>query len=467
MKTTRRSFAFALATLVALSATNVDARRYRRPVAKVGPNVVRQSSLTTLRQRINLELGTDRIVAHVQHIGRRKASLAFAKTGGKPQRLDLQRLLPQIAAPLQRRVTHELAKLSQKPAATWLNSLQKTITHTQNAELRTALTACANEMERLGSAGRPADWQAQEQARFEKRFARKLLRHQSGSTAWLLPQEGLPALPASTNPQVVAELKKLPPRASNAMKVARLERVAATLLGSAKAKDQRRGKAVRSYLASYKRDSWVDAFLDKQLSRFSKETGMPWKLGDNVSWQYGVSAADKRVMRQRLTKAWSIARGAVHPDLLAWTLAVKVEVDPNASGASHQGDTIRLRPDSSVKDILHELGHHIEDYGGLRTIAGAHGILDRRAFGGAMKPITEIDPTGTFGSYAPGTLAHAGAFERPYMGKVYQNGSTEVMSVALEKLADRQAAKQFFKRDGDHFLQMLNAMQRKPWPMVD
>jgi hypothetical protein len=459
---------FAIGTLLGSSA---EARRRRgRRVAKVGPNLARQSSLQLLRKRVALELGdpsNDRIGAHIQHVGRRKASLAFAKTNGAPQRLDLQRLLPQTAAPVRQRAAAVLGTLGQKPAATWLNSLTKTIATTQDSALRSALQSCASEMERLGSAGRPADWQTKERARFEKRFARKLLRRHSGPTSWLLTKQNLPALPSSAHPQVAAELKKLPARASTARKVAQLERVAATLLGSTKAKDQRRGKAVRDYLGAYKQGSWVDAFLNKRLTRYSKEGGMPWKLGDSVSFKNGVTSKQQREVRSKLSKAWKIARGVVHPDLLAWTPALRVEVDGSASGAAHQGDLIRLRPDSSVGDILHELGHHIEDFGGLRTIAGAHSILTRRAYGGVQKPLSQIDSSGKHGSYAAGSLGYAGSFIRPYMGKRYDDGSTETISTALEKLAKPKEAKRFFAKDGDHFLQLLNAVQRKPWPMID
>lgn len=299
--------------------------------------------------------------------------------------------------------------------------------------------------------------------RFEKSFSRKLLRHANRPAAELLPKT-LPDLPASSDARVTALIKRQGPKRSTPQKVAALEREAARLLGSISPKDQARGTALRSYLTSYKA-SWSSAWIAQTLGKFQGQPDtVGWKLTDKVTFQNGVTPGQQREIKARLGEAWTIARGVVNPKLLAWLPKVKVKVDGRSKTAFHDGDVISIRPDSSVGDILHELGHHIEDFGGLRTFGAAHAVLTRRAYGSAMEPLSGIDPAGVYGS---GELGYRGSFSRPYMGKRYNDGSTELLSTALEEFATPQRAQKLFERDGDHFLQLLKAVQRRPWPQVD
>ncbi|MCK5795838.1 MAG: hypothetical protein KAI47_01550 [Deltaproteobacteria bacterium] len=468
----RQDLTFVVATLfiglvglVGLAAPGPALARPRgRRVTKKGPNVARQSLLRALRPRIIEDLGSQRIFDHVRHTARRQASVAFAKAHGSPKHLDLAKLIPNAPPKLRQRTETILARIATRPSAVWLRDLSREFQGQHDKALKNALTTCAAEIERLGTIGRPKNWEKKAQKRYETHLAHMLLRRNGSHTAWLLGQRKLPSFPTTKDAGVRAELKRVAPLKTRARQIARLEETAAILVGSALPTDRRRGKALRGYLAKYKRGTWARALVDARLGTYAKETDLPWTLTDKVAWKHGVNKADQRAMTLRLKKAWTILHGVVHPDLLAWLPALRIDVDPQALGASHHADIITLRSDSSVADILHEVGHHIEDYGGLRTIAGAHAILSRRAHDGAPKSLRDLDPTAT---HAPADKAFAGAFLHPYMGKTYADGATEILSMGLERLATPQKALRFFLRDGDHFLQVLNAVQRKPWPLVD
>jgi hypothetical protein len=179
-------------------------------------------------------------------------------------------------------------------------------------------------------------------------------------------------------------------------------------------------------------------------------------------YRYDWLTQSRSTMKQRVAEAWSIIRKTVSPAILARIPPVTVEVSqlysvPCIVLQKDGSRTVNLTTQSTVKDILHEFGHLIEDYGGRRPYAAAHAILTRGAYGGKPVWLGRLT-TGT--NYRKSARAFEGGFVDPYMGRHYQQGWTEIFSMALERMDSRQRARQFFDQDGYHFLLFNQAVNR-------
>lgn len=104
------------------------------------------------------------------------------------------------------------------------------------------------------------------------------------------------------------------------------------------------------------------------------------------------------------------------------------------------------------ESIFHEAGHHIEyplpqEFGEL----GFH-FVTQKADGQARKSLREL--TGNEG-YEESEKAYPGTFVHPYVGKVYPDGTTEVLSMGLEHFTSADRMRRLYEADPDHFAFML------------
>lgn len=97
--------------------------------------------------------------------------------------------------------------------------------------------------------------------------------------------------------------------------------------------------------------------------------------------------------------------------------------------------------------LFHEMGHHVE-FGNPKYAAAAKDLVMSRATGAEQK-LSQI--TGNK-FYSAKEKAFPDKFINPYVGKVYKDGSTEVLSVGVERMIDKTAARDFLRKDRDHFL---------------
>jgi hypothetical protein len=180
-------------------------------------------------------------------------------------------------------------------------------------------------------------------------------------------------------------------------------------------------------------------------------------------YRYDWLAESRGTMKKRVAEAWGIIRRAVSPELLGRIPPVRVEVSqlystPCIVLQDDGSRTINLTTQSTVKDILHEFGHLIEDYGGRRPFAAAHALMTQRAYGGKAAWLGKLIPRT---NYRKAARAFEGGFIDPYMGRRYQQGWTEIFSMALERMDSRERAREFFEQDGYHFLLFNQAVSRK------
>jgi hypothetical protein len=110
-------------------------------------------------------------------------------------------------------------------------------------------------------------------------------------------------------------------------------------------------------------------------------------------------------------------------------------------------DEVSLR-----KILFHEMGHHVEFGDDLRTRPkysfAAEGWRDDRATSDEPQKLSEI--TG-FSGYGDDEVAKPGDFFHPYLGKVYRDGSTEVVAMGIENFTDPAAMLRLYERQPDLF----------------
>lgn len=322
-----------------------------------------------------------------------------------------------------------------------------------NTSLSDAMRRHANHVSQRSHGRRQFDEQ-----RFVERYARRLLREGGRIDGRMLP-ETLPLLPVTSDPgvQQVIDGGKGQTRTAKELYLY-LERQTAGLRGSSDPGQQNLAGRLNTYLAGYK-DGWAAPWIASRLEAFT-----PSSVRFVLDVKAGVDRDQRRRVGRQIAAARTILRRTLHPALLERIGRVPLRVDPSYAVAGIVKDmdgsrAVTLRPDSSVKDVLHELGHFVGYRGGLRALAAAHAVLSRRAQGSPAEPLSNLIPNT---SYTQSQVGYRGGFADPYIGRHYADGYTEVLSMGLEHLATPRRAAELFKQDGEHFLLLLKVLQRAP-----
>ena len=115
--------------------------------------------------------------------------------------------------------------------------------------------------------------------------------------------------------------------------------------------------------------------------------------------------------------------------------------------------TINVGSDPHEIVLFHEMAHQLE-YSNLELNAAARAWRDSRATG---KPATLRSITGDQ-NYKADEIAVPDKFVTPYVGKIYDSGSTEVISVGLEHFGSAGAIQHLLERDPEHFYLMVGML---------
>lgn len=99
--------------------------------------------------------------------------------------------------------------------------------------------------------------------------------------------------------------------------------------------------------------------------------------------------------------------------------------------------------------LLHEFGHHVE-YTNKSLNSKAKKIIKTRAKG--QEKLSKL--TGL--NYSPKEVAFFDDFIDAYVGKIYENGYTEVVSIGLEHFSNGSTMFKLFEKDEEHFNLILD-----------
>jgi hypothetical protein len=153
-----------------------------------------------------------------------------------------------------------------------------------------------------------------------------------------------------------------------------------------------------------------------------------------------------------------------------------IYVNKKSRAFSRVGEGIFVSRDENIRTIIHELGHQLEDntpwiknmvkkWMQERLDKGRKALEDKlkkttdptkregimqKLLKYTMRPLNKIYKTKQYDSWE---VAFEDDFLDAYVGKVYQDGSTEIVSMGLERMYHNPV--QFQRSDPDHFDLML------------
>lgn len=140
-------------------------------------------------------------------------------------------------------------------------------------------------------------------------------------------------------------------------------------------------------------------------------------------------------------------------------------------GRSYQmGGDIIMASNAGVLSTIHELGHSLEFVAGSRLSAAPNlkanvntqtvKFLNHRTEGEKARKLSDIrtgDHILDSRKFNDNEIAKPDKFSDPYMGKIYSQGTTEILSMGIEKMWDNPA--KFAKDDPDYFDFMLVTLE--------
>lgn len=104
--------------------------------------------------------------------------------------------------------------------------------------------------------------------------------------------------------------------------------------------------------------------------------------------------------------------------------------------------------------LWHEFGHHIE-FEDDNVKAAANDFIQQRRDGSPPQRLNELAPGS---NYNDDEMAYPGRFIDPYMGKVYDDGGTEVISMGLEGFRSTETMRKLYRDDPELFTFMLGVL---------
>ncbi len=493
------------------------ARPADQPTFKWEPNTTKASSTALLAGLLRQDLRAP-MHRHAIHVRDREASLAFAAAAAAAARPRLVELLaPGLG---QGQARELLSKITTQPAATWAASLRRAIQAQPKSAVAASLRPVLVGL--LGPQTPGSGAYREIEARTSTRLASWLMARAGRVDERLLP-ERMPLLPVCNDAGVQAMIEQAMQSTRTPRQLyLHLERQTALLRGSSREEDRTLAGRLGAYLGDYKA-SWAPAWLEQRLGAFrpsaaawkpkvlvsdllpmtgdaavqavidrgKRPKGTVKELHDFLQAQAtrlaaSQSAADRDLagrlagylaehekgrigsqeaatIQRRVDEAFAILARVVHPALLRRLPPVTVQLTRAFAVPGvivpYTKATFAVRPESSVKDILHELGHMLEFFGGPRVQALSHALLVQRAFGTPSRPLSEL-LSGT--SYTDAQRGWEGGFVAPYMGRHYSDGFTEVESMGVQSLTSRDAALELFQKDGYYVLGLLSTLQQPP-----
>lgn len=129
--------------------------------------------------------------------------------------------------------------------------------------------------------------------------------------------------------------------------------------------------------------------------------------------------------------------------------------DTDRAYANKQDRDINIGVFPDKNTIYHEMGHHVE-FEDPRIAAAARDWRDKRATG-VEQPLNDLIPDAL---YHADEKAKPDNYCHPYVGKVYRDGSTEVISMGLERFYSAQSMLDFYNEDREHFQFIMGVIRR-------
>jgi hypothetical protein len=168
------------------------------------------------------------------------------------------------------------------------------------------------------------------------------------------------------------------------------------------------------------------------------------KFDSSIKWNF-----EKEEIKTTAMEFYQITKGAGSSSL------DNFKYDNSRAYANKQDRTINIGSFADSKTIYHEMGHHIE-FEDKRIAAAARIWRDKRATGEAV-PLNDLVENGR---YKADEKAKPGNYIHPYVGKVYPDGSTEVISMGIERFHSAKSMLELYEQNREHFQFIMGVIRR-------
>jgi hypothetical protein len=158
-------------------------------------------------------------------------------------------------------------------------------------------------------------------------------------------------------------------------------------------------------------------------------------------------------IHQDIAEFYKITGGKLHQ------VSVQTDGDRRANATkigTMAVQTINLGAGFSRGTLWHELGHHLEFDPICKKLANE--FLEKRRESSNQYKLKDLVKGG---GYRSDEIAYKDNFINPYVGKIYNDGCTEVFSMGLEHLSDPEKALEFAARDPEHFALIQNYITKR------
>jgi hypothetical protein len=137
---------------------------------------------------------------------------------------------------------------------------------------------------------------------------------------------------------------------------------------------------------------------------------------------------------------------------------LRLSEDPRGRSYGNRGQQaiylgIKKTPKLQKTSLAHEMGHHIE-YNSPEIRRKALEFVRSRATAAEQVSIAEMTGNPGFGD----ETAYPDDFVHPYVGKVYKQGTTEVISMGLQHFSSPEEMLELYQRDREHFLLIVGIL---------
>lgn len=165
----------------------------------------------------------------------------------------------------------------------------------------------------------------------------------------------------------------------------------------------------------------------------------------------GKSGATETEIRSNLADFYQLSGGRGSSSLK------KIKYDDERAYADRDGNLNVGRNGSKEADraaFFHEMGHHVE-FQSSKTRDSLNDWINKRSGGADAVPLSTFPGKA---HYPDSEIARPGKFIDPYVGKVYDDKSTEALSMGIERFRSPEAMLDFYKQDREHFLITAGAL---------
>lgn len=123
------------------------------------------------------------------------------------------------------------------------------------------------------------------------------------------------------------------------------------------------------------------------------------------------------------------------------------------------GDYINIGEKFSKRLALHEIAHRIEYKFPEISMASKSWVRARCEKGGFSDEPVSLQKLVPQGTYKPDEMALEDSFADPYVGKLYPDMATEVLSMGLEHFSDDSRFVKLYRQDPEHLFLTLGAIE--------